>query len=247
MNVVAYLRLSKKSSEGAGLGLDSQREYIATAAKANGWQVVAEFIDDGVSGTVHPLERPAASQAFTYGLPVVVAKLDRLSRDVEHIAGMMKRADFRVATMPTASTIELHLFAVLAQQEREFIAQRTKDALQALQQRADDGDAQALQKVASRAEYLAKGRTDANRAKAQAAIAGRVSTFHDTVRPHFEACLFRGLSTLRSVADCLNSRGVTTSRGNQWSATQVARVMSALDLEFPLSAYPLHTSHTQAT
>lgn len=234
MNVVALLRVSTKGQGESGLGLEAQREYIQQAAQANGWNIVDEFVDVGVSGTVHPLERPAASKAFATGFPVVVAKLDRLSRDVEHIAGMMKRYNFKVATMPKADTLQLHLFAMLAQQEREFISQRTRDALQALKDRAKAGDTQAITKINNRAEKLAKGRTDANRALARAAVDSRVSTFHDSVRPHIEACLFRGLKSLRMVADCLNQRSVPTSRGGQWSAVQVSRVMSALDLSFPV-------------
>lgn len=232
MDVVAYLRVSTKSQGESGLGLEAQREYITAAAQAHGWNVVSEFIDSGVSGTIHPLERPAASQAFATGLSVVVAKLDRLSRDVEHVAGLMKRAPFKVATMPTASTMELHIYAMLAEQERTFISQRTKAALAALQDRADAGNTEAQQKVANRTQYLAKGRTDANRAKAQAAVAGRVDSFHTSIRAELESCLFRKLSTLRGVAECLNSRGVTTSRGGEWSATQVSRAMSALNLSF---------------
>ncbi|PKQ39101.1 hypothetical protein CXP40_22275, partial [Pseudomonas sp. YY-1] len=113
----------------------------------------------------HQRQHPEASKAFAHGLPVVVAKLDRLSRDVEHIAGLMKRADFKVATMPGAKTLELHLYAMLAQQEREFISQRTKEALQKLSDRAVAGDAVSQQKVINRAASLAKGRTKASQAK----------------------------------------------------------------------------------
>ncbi|WP_238342556.1 recombinase family protein [Pseudomonas putida] len=97
--------------------LDAQREHIKFAAEQHGWVVVAEFEDVGVSGSIHPLERPAAAKAFANDRPVVVAKLDRLSRDVEHIAGLMKRHKFRVATMPTAGTFQLHIYAGLAEQD----------------------------------------------------------------------------------------------------------------------------------
>lgn len=232
MNVVAYLRVSTKGQGESGLGLEAQREYIRQAADSQGWTVVNEFIDSGVSGTIHPLDRPEGAKAFATGLPVVVAKLDRLSRDVEHISGLMKRSPFKVASMPLASTMELHIYAMLAEQERTFISQRTKDALQQLQDRADAGSEKAKTKLNNRAEYLSYGRTDANRAKARAAVSGRVSSFHDSVRPHFEACLFRGLKSLREMADCLNSRGITTSRGGHWSPTQVSRAMESLSLSF---------------
>lgn len=236
MNVVAYYRVSTKSQGESGLGLEAQREYIQIAAASNKWNIIAEFVEAGVSGTVAIQERPEGSKAISLckaeNATLVVAKLDRLSRDVEHIAGLMKRVSFKVATMPNADTLQLHLFATLAQQERDFIAQRTKDALAALQQRADNGDVISQEKIERRSQALAKGRTEANRAKAHAVVGSRVSSFHKSVQPHFEACLFRGLKSLREVAECLNARGITTSRGGEWSAIQVSRVMSALSLTF---------------
>jgi DNA invertase Pin-like site-specific DNA recombinase len=116
MEVVAYYRVSTKGQGESGLGLDAQREYVKFAAEQQGWVVAAEFEDVGISGSIHPLERPAGAKAFADGRPVVVAKLDRMSRDVEHIAGLMKRHKFRVATMPTADTFQLHIYAVLAEQ-----------------------------------------------------------------------------------------------------------------------------------
>lgn len=91
----------------------------------------------------------------------LVAKLDRLSRDVEHIASLMRRVDFKVGTMPQADKFQLHLFAALAEQERAFISQRTKDALRALQRRADDG-CESIAKVERRSQALSKGRIKGN-------------------------------------------------------------------------------------
>lgn len=236
MNVIAYYRVSTKSQGDSGLGLDAQREYIQQAAKAAGWNVLAEFTEVGVSGSIALEDRPEGSKAVAKcresKAVLVVAKLDRISRDVEHVARLMKVVPFKVATMPHADSFQLHLFAALAEQERTFIAQRTKDALAALKRDADAGNADAQTKISNRAEALEKGRTDANRAKARAAVSGRVNTFHDSVRPHFEACLFRGLKSLREMADCLNSRGITTSRGGHWSPTQVSRAMESLSLSF---------------
>ncbi len=232
MKVVAYYRVSTKRQGESGLGLEAQREYVESAAHANDWEVVAEYTDINVSGSVHPLERPEASKAFAHGLPVVVAKLDRLSRDVEHIAGLMKRADFKVATMPHAKTLELHLYAMLAQQEREFISQRTKEALQKLANRAENGDKEAQQKVANRAEKLAKGRTKANQTKGGESTKAKADSFAQSVRDTVELCVLKGTRTLQGVADCLNSKGVTTANGGEWKPMQVKRVMERLSLVF---------------
>lgn len=230
--VVAYYRVSTGAQEKSGLGLDAQRDYVESAARSQGWEVVAEYTET-VSGTVAPLDRPECKKALAHDLPILVAKVDRISRDVEHIAGLMKRATLKVATMPHADNFQLHLFAALAQQEREFIAGRTKDALAALKRDAVKGKLDAVTKIANRAEMLAKGRTDANRAKAQDAVKGRVSLWLRSVRPHITECIHDNGCTLKQVADCLNAKGIATSRGGEWAPMSVKRVMDSLGLSFP--------------
>ncbi|PHX38110.1 serine recombinase, partial [Pseudomonas sp. NZIPFR-PS5] len=220
--VVGYIRVSTGGQERSGLSFESQQDYIDAAAKSAGWEVVATYIET-VSGTVAPHERPECKKALAHGLPILVAKVDRISRDVEHIAGLMKRTTLKVATMLTADAFQLHLFAALAEQERAFISQRTKDTLAKLKDRADAGQAEAVAKVAARTEYLAYGRTDANRAKAQDAVQQRVSTFTASVHDPIELCIRRGATTLQQVAACLNDKKVATARGGEWSAMQVSR------------------------
>lgn len=243
MKVIAYYRVSTKSQGESGLGIEAQHDYIALAAEQNGWEVIAEYTDT-ISGAIAPADRPECGKALAackeHDAVLVVAKLDRLSRDVEHIAGMMKRSVFKVATMPHASTVELHIHAMLAEQERTFISERTRAALKALQQRADNGCEESQAKIARRnAPYTpsenhvkATGKDGA----ATRANMKKAAAFISTVKPHIEACLFNKCITLRSVADCLNAKGVTTSRGSQWSATQVQRVMQALHLSFDNAA-----------
>lgn len=235
MKVVSYLRVSTSGQGESGLGLEAQREYIALAAMQNDWHVVAEFVDT-VSGTQPIEDRPEGKKALQLckekKLTLVAAKLDRLSRDVEHIAGLMKRVPFKVATMPNAEPLQLHIYAALAEQERIFISQRTSDALRSLKMRANQGDADARLKLSRREAALDAGRSDANREKAAQAVAKRVKDFHKSVEPHIQACLYTGLTTLADVAKCLNERGIPTARMTTWSPTQVKRVMDALDLSF---------------
>jgi len=230
MEVVAYIRVSTKGQGESGLGLDAQREYIKFAAEQHGWVVVAEFQDAGVSGSIHPLERPAGANAFADGRPVVVAKLDRLSRDVEHIAGLMKRHKFRVATMPTADTFQLHIYAVLAEQERTFISERTKAALKSLEARAAGGDAQAVQKISNRSQALAKGRSKLNRTKGHDTQRQQADDRAALVKDAIELCVLKGARSLQAVADCLVARNIPTARGGQWSPTAVMRVMQRVGL-----------------
>lgn len=229
--VVAYYRQSTGAQEKSGLGIEAQKEYVASAARSQGWEVVAEYTET-VSGTIAPLDRPECKKALAHGLPLVAAKVDRISRDVEHIAGLMKRTTLKVATMPHADNFQLHLFAALAEQERAFIAARTKEALAALKARAEAGHVESIVKVTNRAEKLAKGRTAANRAKATAAVQDRVTSWVKAVRPHITECLHDKGNTLQQVADCLNDKKIATARGGEWSAMQVSRVMKTLGLAF---------------
>jgi len=231
MEVVAYYRVSTKGQGESGLGLDAQREYVRFAAEQQGWVVVAEFQDLGVSGSIHPLERPAAAKAFATARTVVVAKLDRMSRDVEHIAGLMKRHKFRVATMPTADTFQLHIYAVLAEQERTFISERTKVALRSLEARAASGDIKAMQKISNRSQALAKGRCMLNRSKGHDTQRQQADDRAAMVKDTVELCVLKGASSLQAVADCLIARNIPTARGGQWSPTAVMRVMQRLGLE----------------
>jgi DNA invertase Pin-like site-specific DNA recombinase len=230
MEVVAYYRVSTKGQGESGLGLEAQREYIRIAAEAQGWDVVAEFEDVGVSGSIHPLERPASAKAFADGRPVVVAKLDRLSRDVEHIAGLMKLNGFKVATMPNASTVELHIYAVLAEQERTFISQRTKAALASLDARAEAGDIDALHSLANREDKLRKGRSMLNRGKGHDTQRQQADARAAVLGDAIENCIFKGATSYQAVADCLIARAIPTARGGQWSPTAVMRVMQRLGL-----------------
>ncbi|WP_458729798.1 recombinase family protein [Pseudomonas brenneri] len=235
MKVVAYIRVSTKGQGDSGLGLDAQRDYITRAADQNGWQIVGEFIDV-VSGKLAIEDRPEGAKALTLckeqNAQLVVAKLDRLSRSVHHIARLMEQTEFKVATMPQAKTFELHLFAALAQQEREFIASRTKEALASLQSRANAGDAIAVQKINNRSQALAKGRAVADITVANDQRMKNVNAHQAAVQPHLLACLYNKVNTLQSMADCLNSKGLRTARGSAFTPTAVRRLMLAFNVSF---------------
>lgn len=229
MDVIAYIRVSTSKQEASGLGVEAQRDYIIRAADQNGWNVVAEYIDT-TSGAIAPRDRPECAKAFSHGMPVVVAKLDRLSRSVAHIATLMENTQFKVATMPQAETFQLHLFAALAEQEKVFIRNRTKDALAALSARAAAGDSESIAKVSRRSQGLEAGRSPEAASKARQHHIAKAHKGNEAVRPHVEACLYNKCRTFQSIADCLNMKRVTTARGGKWNATQVRRVMLALSL-----------------
>lgn len=235
MKVVAYIRVSTKGQGDSGLGLEAQREYIQRAAQQNDWEVIGEFVDV-VSGKLAIEDRPEGAKALALcseqDAQLVVAKLDRLSRSVHHIARLMEQTEFKVATMPQAKTFELHLFAALAQQEREFISGRTREALAALQSRADAGDAVAVQKVKNRSEALAKGRAVADITAANAIRMDKIASYQAALEPHLKSCLHDKIKTLQSVADCLNAKGLRTARDSEFTPTAVRRLMLAFNVSF---------------
>ena len=163
---------------------------------------------------------------------LVVAKLDRLSRDVEHIAAMVKRVPFKVATMPDADAFQLHIYAALAQQEREFIAGRTRDALASLKARADAGDELAQAKIARRDAGRFKAHAKGNGAAVVAVIA-TADAYAQTVANHIKAARFDGITTLTGCADYLNRHGVKTRRGMSFAPMTVKRLAARLGITFP--------------
>lgn len=134
--------------------------------------------------------------------------------------------------MPDADTLQLHIYASLAEQERKFISERTKAGLSSLQKRADAGDVIAQEKVNNRSQALALGRKKANQQKGGEAMRVAAQAFADSIRDSVKLCILEGTNTLQGVADCLNGKGITTARGSQWQPMQVRRVMEKLSLSF---------------
>lgn len=234
-NIVAYYRVSTEGQGRSGLGLDAQREYVRIAAEANGWCIIAEF-EDTASGSTPPTERIQCKAALAsckeHDAVLVVAKLDRLSRDVEDIAGLVKRVPFKVATMPNADSFQLHLYAALAQQEREFIAQRTKAALATLKAKAEAGDKDAQAKVARRDAGRAVAHSKGNGA-AVAAAQELADDNAESLRDAIQSGMYTGVTTLRGMAEYLNSKGHRTARGSEFAAMTVKRTVERLGITFP--------------
>lgn len=215
--VVAYLRVSTGRQRRSGLGLEAQRAAIHSFAGANQFQVVSEFEEAASGKGSDALERRpelvrALTQARKLRCPVVVAKLDRLSRDVAFIAGLMaQRVPFIVAELGAdADSFMLHIYAALAEKERVLISQRTKAAL--------------APKVG---KDILGNKTNLREVAARGAISNKINAdiFARNITPIINGIINSGITSDQGIASELNSRRIPTSRGGQWYGVQVRRII----------------------
>jgi DNA invertase Pin-like site-specific DNA recombinase len=210
--LISYIRVSTAQQGKSGLGLAAQREAIIRFAQAEGREVVGTFVEIETGKGADALDRrpqlaAALKAAKSHKAAVVVSKLDRLSRDVHFISGLMAhKVPFIVTELGSdVDPFVLHLYAALAEKERALISQRTKDGLAAARARGVQlGNA-----------TLAATNRDAAASRAE------------DLRPVFVETA--ALSTRRA-ADVLNARGVATPTGRPWSGVLVLRVRRRLGL-----------------
>jgi len=229
--VVTYLRVSTAQQGRSGLGIEAQRDAIARFAQAEGIATLAEFVEVETGKGADALDRrpqlaAALASARKAGAAVVVAKLDRLSRDVHFISGLMAhRVPFIVAEVGAdADPFMLHLYAALAEKERRLISERTKAALAASKARGTKLGGDRGYRPTTAPDWTA-GTKAAAEARAQAAdhAAHRVAVAIAAAR----ADLGEGAS-LHAIARHLTAAGVATPRGGEWTATAVRRALARL-------------------
>ncbi len=212
---VVYYRVSTKKQGDSGLGLEAQKRdinlFLDNYAEQP-FEVVGEFTDTDSGSKSNRIEyQKAVALAQKLKATLLVAKLDRVSRDVEEIAGLIKRVTLRVAQMPHADNFQLHIYAALAEQEREFISQRTKAALQE-----------------AKARGVKLGGNRGNIDKANEAASNKAKTDAEKYRKHIEVIRDTGVTTYKGIADKLNELGVKTVRGGEFQAVQVKRLLERL-------------------
>jgi DNA invertase Pin-like site-specific DNA recombinase len=217
-SIVAYIRVSTTSQGRSGLGIESQREALTRFAKEVGFDIVAEFVEVETGKGSDALDRrpqlaAALAKARAMRCPVVVAKLDRLSRDVHFISGLMAhRVPFVVTELgPDVDPFVLHLYAALAEKERALISGRTKSALAAAK---------------AKGVKLGNPHIEAARGEAVAAIKAEADRAAGNVLPIIAEIKKSGASTLRAIAEALNARGIPTPRGGRWHATSVRNALA---------------------
>jgi DNA invertase Pin-like site-specific DNA recombinase len=217
---VAYYRVSTKQQHRSGLGIEAQRAAVTRFAEVEQFEVIAEYVEAETGKGADALDRrPQLAAALAMGrsakCPVIVSKLDRLSRDVAFISGLMaQRVPFIVAELGTdADPFMLHLYAALAEKERRLISDRTRSAL-----------------AAKKAQGAALGnRTNLPQAgeigrDAQQSDADR---FANNVAPVIESIRsVAGSIGMVSIARELNNRGIPTARGGRWHPSSVRNLLA---------------------
>jgi DNA invertase Pin-like site-specific DNA recombinase len=210
---VAYVRVSTQAQGRSGLGLEAQADAIEEFATKNGFRIAERFVEVETGKGADALDRrPKLAAALKFArkvgksCPIIVAKLDRLSRDVHFISGLMQhRTPFIVAELGAdTDPFMLHIYAALAEKERRLISERTKAGLAAAKRRGTKLGGRNAQSDKVAAEALA---------------------FAEKMRPVLAE--LADLSANR-IAAVLNERGVPTAAGAKWTAVQVLRVRQRL-------------------
>lgn len=215
---VAYLRVSTERQHRSGLGIEAQRAHIAGFAAVQGLTIAHEYVEYETGKGADALDRrpqlaAALAAARTAKCCVIVSKLDRLSRDVAFVSGLMaQRVPFIVAELGRdADPFMLHLYAALAEKERRLISERTKAALA-----AKKASGVKLGNPTNAAQACAKGR----QVQVDAA-----KEFAGSLLPVVHALRTSGITTLRAVSAALNQRGIRSARGGRWHPSSVANLL----------------------
>jgi DNA invertase Pin-like site-specific DNA recombinase len=221
--VVAYYRVSTEVQGRSGLGLCAQRNAVVGLCGQRAWEIIAEFTEvESGKRNDRPELRTALKRARVTGARLVIAKLDRLSRNVAFLASLQESgAKFTAADMPEADEFTVHILAAVAQRERKLISERTKAALAAAKargvklgnpngaeaiRRAGKGTAAAVETVRRRA---------ADRASEYAEIVADIQS--------------SGAASLAAIAREFNNRGILTPRGAKWHPSSVSNLLQRLD------------------
>lgn len=209
---IAYYRVSTDRQNLSGLGLDAQRQAVASHVGSG--QLVAEYteVESGRRHTNRPQLLAALAECRKRRAVLLIARLDRLARNVAFIANLMEsKADFIACDMPTATRFTIHILAAVAEHEREMISKRTKAA---------------LAEAKRRGKTLGNPRIEAARSKALAV--------HHAQRTAPEILNLmtswrQQAWTLRRIADELNRLSIRPPRGRQWYGSSVRNQLKAID------------------
>jgi DNA invertase Pin-like site-specific DNA recombinase len=217
---VSYLRVSTQRQGKSGLGMEAQREAVEGYLNGGKWTLVQEVVEiESGKRSDRPELARALSLCRLHRATLLVAKLDRLARNVAFISALMESGvKFVAVDLPQANELTVHIMASMAEYEAKAISARTKAALGAAKARGTQlgGLRWDLSSVAAKGRKLALQTRQENAAKYRA-----------DVLPVIQEKQKQGAVTLRAIADSLNADGTPAPRGGNWSPVQVSRVLAS--------------------
>lgn len=236
MKAVAYYRVSTAEQGRSGLGLDAQRRAVADLCAARGLALLDEYTEvESGKRNDRPQLDAAISRAKLAGASLVVAKLDRLSRNAAFTLQLRDSGlDFICADQPDVNRMTIGILAVVNEAERDAISERTRNALREARERAKAGG------LNKKGEPYKAGRLGNPNGAAclhragkgnKAAVEARKEAVDDRAKAlavEIERVRAGGAKSLREIADALNERGVEASRGGPWHPTGVKRLLERL-------------------
>jgi DNA invertase Pin-like site-specific DNA recombinase len=210
---VSYLRVSTDTQGATGYGIEAQRTAVETYLNGGRWTLAAEFVEveSGKRHSNRPQLIAALAACKRLKAKLIVAKLDRLARNVAFISKLMERGiEFVACDLPVANRLTIHILAAVAEHEREAISQRTRDAL-----------AVKKSELAKQGRKLGGPRLAEVRALGHAKNRDNTDRFAANVLPVVKQIQAAGATSTRAIARALNDRGVHTARGGQWHESTV--------------------------
>nr|WP_287412374.1 recombinase family protein [Pseudodesulfovibrio sp.] len=217
---ISYLRVSTGKQARSGLGIEAQRTAVRSYLNGGDNELLDEYVEaESGKRDDRPKLRKALKHCKVTGATLIIAKLDRLSRNARFLLELQdSRVNFICADMPEANEMTIQIMAVMAQQERKMISQRTKAALAAAKERGvklgnphgaiyikDHGNAEAVEQIKRDAQNRAEDLSDV-----------------------VEDIRNNGITSIRGITNELTARGINTPRGGKWHPTSVARLLKRL-------------------
>lgn len=214
---VSYLRVSTNEQGASGLGIEAQRSAVADYVKRTDGRIITEFVEVESGGKkARPVLVQSIAQSRAEGATLLIAKLDRLGRNVAFVSSLMESGvDFVAADAPYANKLMLHILSAFAEHEREMISQRTRDALRAAKARG-------VQLGRNGVVLARKNRDDAWAAA-------------EPLRAFIARAREAGCHTLAQTADALNNAGMRTRQNAAWSPGTVHRLLRRLNGSHPVA------------
>lgn len=222
MKLVAYYRVSTERQGRSGLGLDAQRQAVEQYARQHGARVLESFteVESGKRDDRPELAR-ALLLAKVTGATLVIAKLDRLSRDAAFLLTLQKNGTrFVAADLPNADETTVGVLAIVAQRERDATSKRTKEALAAAKRNGV--------KLGNPNGAAALRRAKKGNAAAVAAVKARADRQAHRLAEIVDHLKGEGVTSLGALAEALNAREVLTPRGKQWHKASVRNLLARL-------------------